>query len=397
MIGTRNRTALAVIATLLVVGIHLPRAGWAQEASKTVKREVRLIEQGALAREGAPKRRAGTPAPSYRSPGARWSYRPEPVGKLVIAFEEWHGATLKPVRPAMRAQLAIPEGTGLVVDVGEDSDAWKSGLRPHDIILQALGKPIATVAELRNAIEAHDEKKADVQLLRKGDSITVALDLDLLRRSKRHYSVSIRAEPRYWIGVSLGAVDLTLQMQLMLADAKGALVTQVHPDGPADRAGIEKFDIVRMVAESAVGSAQELVERIQESKGKPIVLGLLRGGKAVSVEVTPETREQAGSMRLLVDELEREGATVSTVPGVVLPLWKFQQSRNVATPDAYYRSTVRVAKDKKATTEAKLLRMIDQVESLAKEMRALRAELDARRKDTSGKEKDSKNDQSDDE
>jgi hypothetical protein len=81
------------------------------------------------------------------------------------------GATFEKVSEALRAQLDLPEGQGLVVTkVEEGSVAQSAGLRKNDILLEIDGTKVSSIRELRETLKG--AKSATV--LRKGHRETLA-------------------------------------------------------------------------------------------------------------------------------------------------------------------------------------------------------------------------------
>jgi S1-C subfamily serine protease len=70
---------------------------------------------------------------------------------------------------------------------------------------------------------------------------------------------------------------------------RGALVTDVMSGSPADRAEIEKGDIIIGFGDKAINSVDELVKEVQKRKvGEKARLLLLRGDERWMADVTLE-------------------------------------------------------------------------------------------------------------
>src|SRR5262249_32526766 len=63
---------------------------------------------------------------------------------------------------------------------------------------------------------------------------------------------------RGWLGVAIQPVDATLGKALGTGGAKGALVAEVVPRGPAERAGIKAGDVIVSLDGSPVASSEDL-------------------------------------------------------------------------------------------------------------------------------------------
>ena len=86
--------------------------------------------------------------------------------------------------------------------------------------------------------------------------------------------------PRGYLGVGLQPVAVAGQ------DHPGGMVISVDADGPAARAGIHQGDIVVALDGAALTRVQHLSARLgSETVGKPMDLGLIRAGVALTVSV----------------------------------------------------------------------------------------------------------------
>jgi serine protease Do len=60
---------------------------------------------------------------------------------------------------------------------------------------------------------------------------------------------------RGWLGVVIQKISADLKDKLNLPSEKGALVADVSPGGPADKAGIKRGDVIVFVPFGVVGPA----------------------------------------------------------------------------------------------------------------------------------------------
>jgi serine protease Do len=104
---------------------------------------------------------------------------------------------------------------------------------------------------------------------------------------------------RGYLGVSLQDLTPELSRSFGVAEAKGALISEVVAGTPAARAGLRSGDIVTALAGAAVTSSRELSTRVAALEpGREVELTLLRDG--ASARVTVELGERPGR-----DELAR--------------------------------------------------------------------------------------------
>jgi len=127
---------------------------------------------------------------------------------------------------------------------------------------------------------------------------------------------------RGWLGVVIQRITPELADQFGLEEEKGALVSKVEPDGPADEAGIRRGDVIvrfedepidemeelpRVVASKAPGTEAEVVVlRDGERKTLEVTLGTFPSEQQVA-ETTPEGRKElAETYGLRVQDLTPE-------------------------------------------------------------------------------------------
>ncbi|MFH1912190.1 MAG: DegQ family serine endoprotease [Pseudomonadota bacterium] len=84
------------------------------------------------------------------------------------------------------------------------------------------------------------------------------------------------------LGVAIQDVTPELAKSLGLKESKGALVSQVVPGGPADKAGIEQGDVIVNFDGRPVGDSKDLSRIVASTPvGKTVTVNLLRDGKEV--------------------------------------------------------------------------------------------------------------------
>jgi serine protease Do len=84
------------------------------------------------------------------------------------------------------------------------------------------------------------------------------------------------------LGVSIQDVTPELAKSLGLKESKGALVSQVVPGGPADKAGFEQGDVIVNFDGRTVGDSNDLPRIVASTPvGKTVTVKLLRDGKEI--------------------------------------------------------------------------------------------------------------------
>jgi len=92
---------------------------------------------------------------------------------------------------------------------------------------------------------------------------------------------------RPWIGARTDAVDSTMALALGLDRSKGAVINDVYPDGPADKAGLKKGDVILSVDGTAVN----------DDSGLRFKLATLRRGQNSKVKIWRNGRERTFDVR----------------------------------------------------------------------------------------------------
>lgn len=96
--------------------------------------------------------------------------------------------------------------------------------------------------------------------------------------------LGVRMEP-VRLGLASGNVDQT--------QSRGLLINTLEPGGPAERAGMLVGDILVSVDGEAVEAPENLLERLEgERIGKPIRLGVIRGGTSIEVSAVVGERPE---------------------------------------------------------------------------------------------------------
>jgi len=99
---------------------------------------------------------------------------------------------------------------------------------------------------------------------------------------------------RGYLGVYITTPDEELSQALKISDNKGAVVTEVVKGTPADKAGLEKYDVIVEVEDQKIEDSQGLTNRIASFKpGNRIDLKIIRDGDERTVTVELEKRNSS--------------------------------------------------------------------------------------------------------
>jgi serine protease Do len=92
---------------------------------------------------------------------------------------------------------------------------------------------------------------------------------------------------RGWIGVMIQQVTPSLAKALKVQN--GAVVVQVMPNGPADKAGIKVGDVIVGIDNENINTVQQLQFKVMQTKpGTTLTFHIVRNGKPMDLKVTVE-------------------------------------------------------------------------------------------------------------
>ena len=125
---------------------------------------------------------------------------------------------------------------------------------------------------------------------------------------------------RGWIGVQIQGVTPDLAENLGLKEARGALVAEPQPGGPANKAGVEAGDVITAINGKEVSDSREVARTISGlAPGTTVKLTVMRKGQEKAINVTlgelPPQREAA----LVPDAPEPRGASIAQLGLTVAP------------------------------------------------------------------------------
>jgi serine protease Do len=91
---------------------------------------------------------------------------------------------------------------------------------------------------------------------------------------------------RGWLGVVIQQITPELQDAMKLPDGKGALISRVDPSGPAQKAGIERGDVIVRFDGQPIDEMEELPRRVAGvAPGKSVDVIVRRGGEEKTFQV----------------------------------------------------------------------------------------------------------------
>jgi Do/DeqQ family serine protease len=130
----------------------------------------------------------------------------------------------------------------------------------------------------------------------------------------KHVMSSLIADGRVhrgMLGVTIQQMTPDIAKSLGLATAKGALVSSVTQNGPADDAGLERGDVILAIDGSPVENSNELRNRIAATRpGSTVKLSVIRDGGERTLSATLEELPSESSSRAREEGTPGEGGAL---------------------------------------------------------------------------------------
>jgi serine protease Do len=125
------------------------------------------------------------------------------------------------------------------------------------------------------------------------------------------------------LGAAIQPVTPDLAEEFGVPAGKGALVSRIFPDSPAEEAGLKPRDVIVKVGAVTVGDPRELVSAVEQVHiNERTTVEIIRDGKTMRVPVT--VREQPKDYGRIVRESEESEPESAESPKVSAGDWGFE-------------------------------------------------------------------------
>jgi serine protease Do len=187
------------------------------------------------------------------------------------------GVSIQAITPELAKAMKLKNDKGaLVNDVVPGSPADKGGMKQGDVIIAFNQKNIDGPRDLSSWVaQTPVGQEAKVAILREGSEKQLTLKIEKFGSEEAKVEKSALSDQGKW---GLGLEDLNRQMKgsSRPKSSQGVLVANVHPESPADLAGVRPGDILLSVNRQPVNSMKQAVEVISKVKDSDSLLLLLR-------------------------------------------------------------------------------------------------------------------------
>jgi serine protease Do len=203
------------------------------------------------------------------------------AGKIIRG---WLGVRIQDLTPELAESFGVKEARGvLVADVEAGSPAARAGLRRGDILQGLDGRQIANAQELVRRISATQPgSRVSIELIRNGRKQSLQVTVGTLPVEGETWEAADLPEETTW-GFSVRILTPVLAERLgMEPDTAGVLVAKVEAGSSADRAGLQRGDVIREVNRKSVADLaafQKLMADVEQNR--ELLLLILRDGQPI--------------------------------------------------------------------------------------------------------------------
>ena len=220
------------------------------------------------------------------------------IGQQLIAGHKivrpWLGIRIESLGddPSIRDLFKGIDKGVVVRTIEADAPAYKSDLRPFDVILQVDGAPVATDTQLqREILKKKVGQNVELTVWRKGQTMKISvatgeLPNDLSRAANdRTPPPPARSEETNKFGLQVQEISKEVATRLRLSSQAGVIVTDVADNSLASAQGIERDDVITEVDNKPVTNVQTFREALARSDPRKGVLLYLdrKGSKTFAV------------------------------------------------------------------------------------------------------------------
>ena len=204
------------------------------------------------------------------------------------------GVGIQSVTADLAQSLGLTQVRGaLVNEVRPTSPAAAAGVKRGDVIVAFNGTPVADSNALRNAIaRTQPGTPVSFTVLRDGREAELRATLAELPVEKSKDDDDTASAPGASnmetgkLGIAVEPLTPDAAAKLELArDARGLVVTNVDPEGPAADSGIQRGDIISEVNRKPVSTREELRAALANSGARPVLLLVTREGQTIFLTV----------------------------------------------------------------------------------------------------------------
>ncbi len=200
----------------------------------------------------------------------------------------WLGVSIQNVSPELAAALGIDASTGaLVSDVVTDSPA-DGVLQQGDVILSFNNEPVDNSSDLPLLVGTTKVGTDSVlTVLRDGTEQQLELTIGQHQTASAQTDAPVKAEVSGTsLGVTVAPLTEAARAEMGVGEGiDGVVVTDLKPDSPAAKAGLQRGDVIVKLGSQETASPDALKAALDSEKTDPALVLINRGGNQIFVAV----------------------------------------------------------------------------------------------------------------
>jgi S1-C subfamily serine protease len=224
---------------------------------------------------------------------------------LCVAILAALGIALGLTVPAAAQPAGAPAYLGVMLAPGEEgkagvvirevtpgSPAEKAGMKAGDRVAKVGDHEVKDVDAFMKAVSTHkpgDKLALTVERDGKEQTLTATLGERPAATARPDQPMPVPQRAPAFLGVQMAPLTPELRTQLKVNADAGAVIAEVVPGSPAEKAGLKRDDVVTAANDRPVRSPEDLREAVQQTgAGHELALAVSRGGEKVTVKASPQ-------------------------------------------------------------------------------------------------------------
>jgi serine protease Do len=189
------------------------------------------------------------------------------------------GVGVQPLGPKLKLALQLPATTegALVSEVLPDGPGAKAGLHIEDVVTSINGHPVVSDRDLRSQAAALPiGATAQVSVLRDGRETTLPVEIVAQPGEGAQPAAPVPVDTgEKPLGIELAPLSPEIAAELRTADLSGVVVAAVAENSAAQRAGLQRGDIIRTINNRKFSDVNEFVQLVKEDQRTSAVAFLI--------------------------------------------------------------------------------------------------------------------------
>ncbi len=199
----------------------------------------------------------------------------------------WLGLMIQRVTPNLAKSFGLKENKGaLVAEVVEGGPSEKAGIKRGDVIISFKDKEIREYTDLsRYAGLTRPGTKVKMELIRDSEKMEIMVKLGEFEESEKG---RLAAKEESELGMTLQDITPELAKHFDLSNTEGVLVTDVKQNSPAEKAGIQRGDVILEVNRKKIMNTKDFQKALKASKKGTVLLLINRGEHLLYMAIESE-------------------------------------------------------------------------------------------------------------